>query len=204
MKRSPIKRKTPIRSQKNQTKKLSGSNVTVPRSRSEAKRVRIQKRSKTNSRKWEDLDFQQQYHEEYPACELFQTCKDLGVFLRNEDKWHTTLPGTDLHHIFHAGKVRLDVRSNVICLCRQIHDMDAICGKELRVACLWLKFQKSKHDPSEFVIEELNRAAGATRADAQPVLAWLEGHTMCHDAFVPLREELLEALSGDSRGLILQ
>ncbi len=149
-----------------------------------------------NSRRWEDKVLRATYRARHPDCELYALCKHLGVFLSASQTRHRKVQATEVHHIFHAGKVRLDVQSNLIHLCHQIHGMDSICGKELRVACLWLKWKKSLKDPKEFVVADLNRAAGAVRPDARPMLSWLETHRMCHEAFVPMHTKLLEVLSG--------
>lgn len=197
MKRSPIKRKTPLRSQKNQTKKLSGSNPTVPRSRSEAKRVRIQKRSKTNSRKWEDLELQQQYRDEYPLCELWTVLSEVAPEMLSKSllRLNVTPPADDIHHIFH--KTRLDVRPNLVRLCRGIHELDADHKKRdaFRVACLWVKLGKSMHVPEEFDIAELNKAYGATRPGAQPVLAWLEKRTFENRFIEAFRLKVIEGIN---------
>ncbi len=120
------------------------------------------KRVSTNSRPWENLELRQAYREDHQLCELFQPLKDIDQMLPMSIKKRNSMNGTDTHHIFHGGKQRWDFNSNLIQLCRPIHDLDVGYGGDLLIACLITKWRKSLVDPREFNLHEWKLAAGNT------------------------------------------
>ena len=106
------------------------------------------------------------YRRRNPHCELSPWLVRFCPALITTN--HLRTP-THTHHIFHRGG-RHDLWSNLVNVSAALHPtwMHETCPIDARVLCLFVKWQKGELD-----LDELNRAAGAVRPDAQPVLAWL-------------------------------
>lgn len=88
-----------------------------------------------------------------------------------------SVEAADVHHIFSRSGQRLHLKSNLISLSRDVHDMFHISADgavvPIRLLCLAAKCAKSLRmaDPSEFDLAELDRACGAS------VRGWIENAT---------------------------
>lgn len=155
-------------------------------SQSQLKRTgKLNRRSKTNSRPHEDVELRRRYMEENPECELTPILMGCGLA-----SWgvHSKAWGDvgfailDPNHIFSMGS-RPDVWSNLIALCRPVHDWFHANLVEGRICCLWRKVFNPRFD-----VAEISEAAG------QSVLGWLENHPV-EEAFVDqLRREAVAFL----------
>jgi hypothetical protein len=104
-------------------------------------------RSKTNSRKREDLVFREAYRAERPYCELWPLLKKSGLI---EDNRY----GCDIHHITGGllGTPRYDLRCNLIHLSRGAHAWcERYVSDGLALCCV------SKIDSGEFEPETFSR-----------------------------------------------
>ena len=128
------------------------------------------------------------YRRQNPECELSSwLATQCPTLIHGTPAWQPT----HTHHIFHLGG-RLDVWSNLITVSAAQHPvwMHETCGIDARVLCLFIKLQKGELD-----LNELNRAAGAVRPDAQPVLAWLTRAVPEPEWAQRMLRELVKALS---------
>lgn len=146
----------------------------------------------TNSRPADDLELRREYREKHKRCELLPILIEAGIEREmNGGKYILEGAKPDIHHILKSPRQRFDLWSNLVACCRTVHDWDDN-GKavELKLLCLELKRRKG-----ELNIEELNKAAGATRPDAQPVISWLERVHSDHPWFEEVRMRLLVELT---------
>lgn len=126
--------------------------------------------SKQNNRPFQDKVMQAAYKESNNSCEL------TALFRRILPSW--PIGGTlDLHHIRKPGRV--DVWSNMIRVCRSIHQFDDNHPVEMLVACLWVKWKKG-----ELNLVELDKCGVGT------VVGWLDRNKPKMVEFVPLWQEL--------------
>lgn len=110
-------------------------------------------------------------------------------FIRPSSKY--PVEASEIHHLAHFGKVRADLWSNLVAVCRMVHNLDS--GKyqvEFRLACL-----ESKRRKGEFDIQELNKAFGAVSLTAQPLLAWLDRVSSPLEWFEGVRLRLIQEVS---------
>lgn len=108
----------------------------------------MRKRSKSNSRKWEDLRFRQLYLNSKPFCEMSEW---LRINAPNE------VPGlkpretaTDPHHLFGGAGRRVDCELNLLAVCRPVHLWAHRKLKESRLLGIWLKVRGGVFDATQF------------------------------------------------------
>lgn len=101
-------------------------------------------RSKTNSRKWENLELRFQYMQENPACELAPYLIKHVPGLRKQET------ATDPHHLVGGNGRRWDLRTNLLAVCRPVHRWCHDHLQDSRVLGIWLKVRKGEFDRDEF------------------------------------------------------
>lgn len=153
MKRSNITRKTPIK----------------------RGRKPMAKKSKTNSRKFQDSVLREAYRQNNPECELTPWFKANFTSLQIVDR------SLDLHHIRKLG--RKDCWSNFIRVARSIHEWDAVRPVEMAIICIWTKWRKQ-----EINWTELDKCGNGT------VAGWLGRHRPEIEVFVSPWNDLMGAL----------
>ena len=183
MKRSNLKRKTPLK------------RTSMQPAKSQLKRSsKLNRRSKTNSRPNEDVPLRDLYGFENPNCELtpiligcrVPSWEKMLAGWRIENEAHLYQMAGDRNHIFSVGS-RPDVWSNLIRLAKPVHAWFHDNLVEGRIACLYRKV----FDP-RFDLAEIDAAAG------QSVLAWLSRQTVC-GFFDKLRVETIRAMGSVER-----
>jgi len=131
----------------------------------------MRRRSRTNSRQWEDLSLRFNYREDNPLCEL-------GAALRGT-VWCQI--GGEVHHVVGNFGQRCDLMSNLISACRPCHDWCHENDRDARLICAAIKIKKDELD-----VEEWKTASGKVLA------GYAENATPTHPAAVAAREFLLE------------
>lgn len=158
----------------------------------------LRHRSPTNSHPGENLELRERYRDENKKCEAWCVLTNYAAEMMPKilDRQTRQPQADDIHHLFHL-RARWDLKVNLLALCRPIHLLDAsrLWMKDFRVVCLFAKMMK--RIPEEFDIRELNRAAGATRPDASPVLAWLETVALAIPSVDRMRQEIIETINHD-------
>lgn len=104
----------------------------------------VKRVSKSNSRKWEDLEFRRAYMKANPWCELTPMLIGIVPGLNRREA------ATDPHHLIGGSGRRWDVKSNLIAVCRPVH---LWCHRELkdsRVLGIWIKVKSGLFDHEEF------------------------------------------------------
>ena len=181
MKRSPISRKTELKRTefRRASKAISGKPGHV-RKRS------LRRRSRTNSKKHVDESLRRQYMSDNPTCELIamfppDNLPVLDGLPRIQPRW-----ACDPHHICSGiGQTpRWDITTNLIALCRPVHDFCETFNAEGIVLCLWQKLQKQELD--------LPRLCKITRVN---ITGWLECQKMKFDFCEQIRGKLLESIT---------
>lgn len=187
---TPLKRSSkPMK--RTEIKRTGFSSSVKPLERSDIAKRKRKKAGKTakrkNSRPWEDLALRERYRAENRECELTHLMEMHGM---KEPEWHAENPVV-VHHIFHTGRERWDLTSNLISLRSSVHHW-LHNGNEfdLTVLCLWAKFIKN-----EFNIDDLNTARGAVGEGANPVWARLNKERCKHDSLALVRETLIHAIN---------
>lgn len=107
--------------------------------------ARMRHRSKTNSRKHEDLALRKSYREQHPYCELWPLLKKTGLI---EDNRH----GSEIHHITGGllGTPRYDLACNLIHLSRDAHAWcERYVADGLSLCCL-TKINSGEFEPETF------------------------------------------------------
>ena len=202
MKRTGIKRSTkpmkrvPIRrSKKKEFSEGLDTRQYVPKkkpSRSQAKRIGLQRRSKTNSKPWINLSLRKEYAKANPKCEVMPLVLEYGLPLCSWD-----LPNSvEVHHIFRGGRgQKHDLLSNLVTMSARLHHMLHNGHEiEMTVLALWVKFNKGELDFSE-----LNKAKGLVDGSgAKPVAAYLEKRKCEHAGIDSLRVALKVLFSSGS------
>lgn len=152
----------------------------------------------SNSRPWINETLRDLYADANPACELAPLIRD-RVYSRLWEAWLPSkcVAADEAHHIFHPSGERWDLKSNLICLCRTMHDWCHANEPESKVACLYAKWKKSRTGqyvagkyvtevPDEFDLGELNRACG------KDVLWWLKFQSLA-EPFAGWRDAIVES-----------
>lgn len=147
-------------------------------------------RSTKNSRPHEDVELRRAYKAQNDKCELAPIL--VGARIESFDKiwkaWNEPKPADtplDPNHIFSMGS-RPDVWSNLISVCRPVHDWFHKHLVEGRIACLYVKAVLK----DEVDLAELDAVFG------QSVLAWLSRQTVCA-YFDRLRLETIRAMKSE-------
>lgn len=121
------------------------------------RRTSIRRRSKTNSRKHENLPLREQYRESNAHCEMTKRLKMFGVDQHDHS--------VEVHHVVGGAGRRVDVLSNLITVSRSCHAWLHAHPTDGRILCLHQKMLKGELDAEEF-----RRVSGMTLA------GWLELH----------------------------
>ena len=188
MKRSPISRKTELKRTefRRASKAISGKPGHV------RKRSRLRRVSKKNSRKHVDETLRRQYMNHNPLCELamcFPTCLGKPLVPVPGNQYQPIvqeLISEDPHHIVSGiGQTpRWDITTNLIALCRPVHEFCETFNAEGIVLCLWRKLKKQELD--------LPRLCKITRVN---IVGWLECQKMKFDFCEQIRGKLLESIT---------
>lgn len=107
----------------------------------------LRHRSKTNSRRGEDLAFRKSYLADHPMCELHRPLR--RYFGVQCDQY-----ASDPHHICQGEGRRADAEWNLVATCREAHDFCHSHPVEGKLLCLYLKYVGGVLD-----LEAYNRTA---------------------------------------------
>jgi hypothetical protein len=111
----------------------------------EAVELLMRHRSKTNSRRQEDLEFRFQYMQENPFCEMSR------YLIGDVPGVSPADPASDPHHVMGSRKGRHDLRSNLIAVSRKVHIWcHDYPGPDSRIVAIYAKWKKGEMDPEEF------------------------------------------------------
>jgi len=138
----------------------------------------MRRRSKTNSRPWEDLEFRYAYMQENPWCEMSSWLVtnlrgEIGGLMMRE-------AATDPHHLIGGNGRRWDVRTNLLSVCRPVHLWCHAHLVDSRILGVWLKAGKGEFDVNEF-----------RKVSGKYLAGWLGINRPTYPVLEPCWEELI-------------
>lgn len=122
MKRTPLKRKAPLKPGK----------------------TRLKAKSKSNSRPNQDLDFRYRYLMSNPYCQIAPHLIGIVPGIRPLET------ASEVHHAFGSRKGRHDNMLNCVSVCRAAHRWAHDHPQEGRLLCLWIKWKAGLFDAITF------------------------------------------------------